>query len=1104
MPALKIRRQTRTSPKPCDNSLSLERLEPRMMLSTVEILAAGSENTETMDLEIDGSVVESWQDVGGDADAGVFESYTFTTPETVTPGQVRIILNNSVWNPANGIDENLRIDAMIIDGVRYETEADDVYSTGTWTPVDGIAPGFRNSEFLHGDGYFLFADPIAGESTRIVVNAAGTDGPETMALQIDGVTVRTWNNVGTTLRAFTHIAEGVVAADQVRVEFLNDVYDPANGIDHNLIVDNIIIDDISYQTEAPEVFSTGTWTAADGIVPGFRTSEVLHSAGYFQYAEPVQGDATQIVINAAGSEGPESMALLIDGVTVRTWDNIGTNIGPFAYVAEGIVSADQIRIAFLNDDYDPANGIDRNLIVDNVVIDGVLYETEAPEVFSTGTWTDEDNGIVPGFGRGSTLHVNGYFQYSSGPAAGGNLSLESSQYVVSEGAGSVTIRIVRTGGSTGVVSLDYATIDSTAVAGEDYIARSGTVTFADGQTSGSITIPITDDSDIETDEEFSFAIDNLVGNATLLAPRTATITIDDNDAVLGQGNGLLGEYFNNFDLTNRFATRVDATVAFDWDTAAPIAGMGVDTFSVRWTGQVEAELTETYTFHTLSDDGIRLWVDNQLIINEWYDHSVLEHMGQIDLEAGVRYDIRIEYYENAGLAVAELRWSSASQTLEVVPQSQLYAAEDPGPDPGDTIQAVTLFSGLAQPTSIDFSPDGRNTYISLKSGIVRVARDGDLASTPFVDISDQVNDVRDRGLLDIAVHPDFENNPYVYLLYTYDPPKVFENLGHNLAGPDRPGNRAGRLIRVTADVSTDYTTAVANSEVVLLGTNSIWDNFNAFANSTSDFDEPPAGILDDGTNIRDFIASDSESHTVGALAFGIDGNLFVSIGDGTSYNRVDPRTVRVQDIDNLSGKVLRIDPLTGEGLTDNPFFNGDADANRSKVYQYGLRNPFRLTVDPSTGQLYVGDVGWTQWEEVNAAGPGANFGWPYYEGGSGTSLRTNGYDSLPEAQAFYASGQPVTSSIYALNHAASGINAIVLGDVYRGTAYPAEYQGNLFINDLGQGVVRAISFDASGNVDTVRTFTTGARIVVNMVEGPDGTMHYVDLDDGTIGHWVFV
>ena len=162
-----------------------------------------------------------------------------------------------------------------------------------------------------------------------------------------------------------------------------------------------------------------------------------------------------------------------------------------------------------------------------------------------------------------------------------------------------------------------------------------------------------------------------------------------------------------------------------------------------------------------------------------------------------------------------------------------------------------------------------------------------------------------------------------------------------------------------------------------------------------------------------------------------------------------------------------------------------------------------MTVDPATGQLYIGDVGWTQWEEINTGPAGSNFGWPYYEGGNGNSLRTGNYENLPEAQAFYNSGQTVTAPTFALNHGTDGINAIVLGDVYGGTTYPAEFQGSIFVNDLGGGIVRAVQLDANGQATTVGTFTTGANIVVSMVQGPDGNMYYVDLDDGVVGRWVF-
>lgn len=256
--------------------------------------------------------------------------------------------------------------------------------------------------------------------------------------------------------------------------------------------------------------------------------------------------------------------------------------------------------------------------------------------------------------------------------------------------------------------------------------------------------------------------------------------------------------------------------------------------------------------------------------------------------------------------------------------------------------------------------------------------------------------------------------------------------------------------------------------------------------------------------MQDFIPTDSESHTVGGLAFGINGELFVSTGDAASFNRVDVRADRVQDIDSLSGKVLRIDPITGDGLSDNPFFNGDVDANRSKVYQYGLRNPFRISVDQVTGQLYVGDVGRSRWEEINAAGPGANFGWPFFEGRSGELEVQSGYLNTPEGQAWLARDEFVTPSILALSHQADGINAIVIGDVYRGDAYGSQYQGDVFFNDLGQGIVRHASINLDGSVGDVNVFATDANVVVAISQGPDGVLYYVDLDSNKIGRWEIV
>lgn len=934
-----------------------------------------------------------------------------------------------------------------------------------------------------------------GVGSSIEVRARGEEGGEQFELRVDGFSVGTYTT-STSLETFSYAASGTITADRLQVAFINDSYDPANDFDANLVVDYISIDGTVYQTEAPTTFSTGTWVRGTGFVDGFHQSETLSGNGYFQY--DAQPGGSVIDIAARGIEGTERFDLLIDDQVVASYATT-TAQHTFRHLSTSIVAASQVKVQYTNDRYDPANGIDADLVVDFISVDGAVYQTEAPTTYSTGTWVT-GSGFIPGFRQSETLHGNGYFHYDQSQLSPGQLSLESSVISVGEAEGSVDVMIRRQNGSDGTVTVEYNTLDSSATAGSDYESRSGTAVFAPGETTQTISIPIVDDGDREGDEQFSFAIDVVTGGATLLVPRTATITIDDNDGISASGDGLLAEYFDNIDFTNRFPTQVDATVDFDWGASSPLTGMGADSFSVRWTGQIEPLYSDLYTFRTWSDDGIRLWVDDQLVIDEWNDHAPTFHTGSISLNAGQLYDIRMEHYENGGQAVAQLAWSSASQALEVVPQSQLYSADAPEPPVGGNLVAQDVWSGLIQPTSIDFSPDGQNMYITEQRGLVKVVRNGEIDI--FVDIQDQVNGTRDRGLLDIAIHPDFENNPYVYLLFTYDPPEVFDNVGHSLAGPDQNGNRAGRLIRLTADAATDYTTPVFGSEVVLLGTNSTWENFNAFANSTNNFDEPPAGINPDGTNIRDFIATDSESHTVGAIEFGPDGSLFVSIGDGTSYNRVDERTVRVQDVDNLSGKVLRINPLTGQGYTDNPYYQGDLDANRAKVYQLGLRNPFRMTIGDA-GQVYIGDVGWTQWEEINAGSAGANFGWPFYEGGSGVSLQTNGYRDLDGAPDFYNT-TVVTPSLYALNHSATGINAIVLGDIYTGEAYPSEYQGDLFFNDLGQGIVRNISLDASGNITDVQTFATGANVVVQIVQGPDGNMYYVDLDDGTIGRWVFV
>lgn len=140
----------------------------------------------------------------------------------------------------------------------------------------------------------------------------------------------------------------------------------------------------------------------------------------------------------------------------------------------------------------------------------------------------------------------------------------------------------------------------------------------------------------------------------------------------GSGTGLKGEYYDNIDFTALKLTRTDATVDFDWGSGAPDPSMGADTFSVRWTGQVEAPVSGSYTFYTTSDDGVRLWVNGQQLINNWTDHPPTENSGTITLSAGQKYDIKLEFYENGGGAVAKLAWDYPGQSKQIIPQSRLY------------------------------------------------------------------------------------------------------------------------------------------------------------------------------------------------------------------------------------------------------------------------------------------------------------------------------------------------------------------------------------------------------------------------------------------------
>ena len=167
----------------------------------------------------------------------------------------------------------------------------------------------------------------------------------------------------------------------------------------------------------------------------------------------------------------------------------------------------------------------------------------------------------------------------------------------------------------------------------------------------------------------------------------------------GTGGGIRADYYQGMNFETLALTRSDPQIDFNWgDPGGPDPAVGDDNFSVRWTGEVEAAFTETYTFYARTDDGVRLWVDGQLLAESWVDRSATEDKGTIDLIAGTTYSLVMEYYENGGGAVAELSWSSPRTQKQIIPQAALslpLKASSPTPRSGsvDVVQTIDLSWG---------------------------------------------------------------------------------------------------------------------------------------------------------------------------------------------------------------------------------------------------------------------------------------------------------------------------------------------------------------------------------------------------------------------------
>ena len=379
--------------------------------------------------------------------------------------------------------------------------------------------------------------------------------------------------------------------------------------------------------------------------------------------------------------------------------------------------------------------------------------------------------------------------------------------------------------------------------------------------------------------------------------------------------------------------------------------------------------------------------------------------------------------------------ATSTQVSEALPTATATSVPSPEPTattppaPASQIQLLPLASGFDRPTFLTHSGDDR-LFVVEKRGRIRTIVDGAPSLDPFLDITDRVGSgSSEQGLLSMAFHPDFTENGRFFVNYT--------NLG---------GNTIVSSFQISEG---DPNRAETGSETILLQVNQPFGNHNG-----------------------------------GQLQFGPDGYLYIGLGDGGSQG--DPEG-NGQNSQTLLGSILRLDVDSDMPYaipSDNPFVSDDGQAD--EIWAVGFRNPWRFSFDRETGDLYIADVGQSNWEEVNfqpaeAAG-GANYGWNILEGSQCYRSESCDLNGLVSPVAEYSH--------------AGGNCSITGGYVYRGEAYP-ELRGNYFFGDYCSGTIRSLFRGQNGDWLQAPVLESGL-FISSFGEDVNGELYILDFGSGDI------
>ena len=389
---------------------------------------------------------------------------------------------------------------------------------------------------------------------------------------------------------------------------------------------------------------------------------------------------------------------------------------------------------------------------------------------------------------------------------------------------------------------------------------------------------------------------------------------------------------------------------------------------------------------------------------------------------------------------------------------------------------VDLVTGVPAPTALAFTPGGR-MLVTSKPGQLRVYKEGAMLHTPALDIGSRVCANSERGLLGLAVDPDFANNGYIYLYYTFKK--------HNRCPQGDPGNRRNPVNRVSRFVMSGDTVDPASEQVLI-----------------------------------DNIPSPNGNHNAGDLHFGKDGYLYVSVGDGgcSGRKRCQYKNNAARERHTLLGKILRVEVINNSDGTsttsipeDNPFrgqnsarcYDPAEGGNKSgrtargdycrETFAWGFRNPFRMAFDPdaTTTRFFINDVGGQRWEEIDEAEAGADYGWNLCEG-----LHDNPYRS----GRVNCSGPTYTGPIHEYSHN-TGCESITGGAfVPDDGSWPVEYADSYLFGDFVCNRIFKLTPTGEGGFEET-TFATdlGGGGPISMTFGPsetDEALYYTTFANG--------